>query len=91
MSQAETQQEKICDRLPVRQGEVCSKQALLSTPRSQLQLAPGVEGWVPCLIPGCCPMQDNPFADMGKLMENVKKAQELVKTEGARVQEELSK
>ena len=36
-------------------------------------------------------LQDNPFADMGKLMENVKRAQELVKTEGARVQEELSK
>ena len=36
-------------------------------------------------------MQDNPFADMGKLMENVKKAQELVKVEGARVQEELAK
>ena len=52
-------------------------------PKQQVQLAHFAD------LPLHC--QDNPFADMGKLMENVKKAQELVKTEGARVQEELAK
>lgn len=32
----------------------------------------------------------NPFANMGDLMANVKRAQELVKVEGAKVQEELA-
>ncbi|KAK9909789.1 hypothetical protein WJX75_007464 [Coccomyxa subellipsoidea] len=33
----------------------------------------------------------NPFGNMGNLMENVKKAQQLVQVEAAKVQEELSK
>ena len=33
----------------------------------------------------------NPFGNMGILMENVKKAQQLVQVEAAKVQEELSK
>ena len=53
-----------------------------------MQTWPGCSG---CSADLPCTMQDNPFADMGKLMENVKKAQELVKVEGARVQEELAK
>lgn len=33
----------------------------------------------------------NPFGNMANLMENVKKAQQLVQVEAAKVQEELSK
>ena len=33
----------------------------------------------------------NPFANMGNLMENMKKAQEMVKVEAERVQEELAR
>ena len=32
----------------------------------------------------------NPFANMGNLMENMKKAQQLVQVEAVRVQEELA-
>lgn len=33
----------------------------------------------------------NPFANMGNLMENLKKAQQMVQVEAAKVQEELAK
>lgn len=33
----------------------------------------------------------NPFGNMGNLMENLKKAQQMVQVEAAKVQEELAK